>query len=276
MGTAKRQRQKEGRQARLEAREAADRRERIRRRLVSGVVVFVVVAVALVVVAQTGGDDGDATSTPTSASTSASTSTSTESGAAGAGPAAFTYGTGPCPPAEKPARPVRSFDAAPRRCIEESVDYGAVVRTSEGDFTVNLLEDAAPGTVNNFVALARYGYFDGDDFHRVVADFVVQAGDPVGDPPGTGGPGYTIPDELPAGADAYVEGSVAMANSGPDTAGSQWFVYVGPNPLPGPDFPLFGQVTEGLDVVRAILALATAGPAPSRPVEITSVEITQS
>ena len=108
----------------------------------------------------------------------------------------FAYGTGECPPEEKPQQRPTSFPDAPQRCIEDGVDYRAEVVTSEGAFTFDLLEDDAPGTVNNFVVLARSGWFDGDDFHRVVAGFVNQAGDPVGDPPGTGGPGYTIPDEL--------------------------------------------------------------------------------
>jgi cyclophilin family peptidyl-prolyl cis-trans isomerase len=148
-----------------------------------------------------------------------------------------------------------------------------VVTTSEGAFTIDLLEDTAPGTVNNFVVLARYGYYDGDDFHRIIPGFVVQGGDPVGDPAGTGDPGYEIGDEVPAGVEAYTEGSVAMANSGPNTNGSQFFVYVGPNPLPGPLYSLFGQVTEGLDVVKAIEALGSAGGDPQQPVSIESVEV---
>ena len=184
----------------------------------------------------------------------------------------FRYGTGACPPAEKPAQRPTSFTDAPQRCLEDGVDYSAEVVTSEGAFVIDLHEDRAPGTVNNFVVLARSGWFDGDDFHRVVPGFVNQAGDPVGDPPGTGGPGYTIPDEL-GGTDGYPEGAVAMAKTpAPDSAGSQWFVCVDCSTLPL-EYSVFGQVTEGLDVVRAINALGQADQAPSRPVAITSVEI---
>lgn len=185
----------------------------------------------------------------------------------------FPYGQGECPPEEKPSQRPTSFGDAPRRCIEDEVDYSAEVVTSEGAFVIDLLEDEAPGTVNNFVVLARSGWYDGDDFHRVVAGFVNQAGDPVGDPPGTGGPGYTFPDELPATVGDYVEGAVAMANSGPATNGSQWFVCVDCSGLPGPDYSLFGQVTEGMDVVLRINELGQPDQSPSRPVAITSIEI---
>jgi cyclophilin family peptidyl-prolyl cis-trans isomerase len=170
---------------------------------------------------------------------------------------------------------VRSFSAAPQRCIEDGVDYAARFTTSEGTFTVDLLEDEAPGTVNNFVVLARYGYYDGDDFHRIIPEFVVQGGDPVGEPQGTGSPGYMIPDELPASVDAYTEGSLAMANSGPDTNGSQFFVYLGPNPLPGPSFSHFGQVSAGLDVVQSLEALGSPNGMPQQPATIESVEIVE-
>lgn len=190
-------------------------------------------------------------------------------------PAGFAYGTGECPPAEKPAEPPTTFEDAPRDCLEDGVDYGAVITTSEGSFTIDLLEEEAPGTVNNFVVLARYGWFDGDDFHRVVPGFVNQAGDPVGNPPGTGGPGYSIADELPGAVSDYEPGAVAMANRGPDTGGSQWFVCVDCSQLPTAGYALFGQVTEGQDVVEAINALGVGNGAPSRPVAIESVAITE-
>jgi cyclophilin family peptidyl-prolyl cis-trans isomerase len=180
-------------------------------------------------------------------------------------------GTAPCPPATPPAETPRSF-AAPKRCLEDGKDYGAVITTSEGAFTVDLLEDQAPGTVNNFVVLARWGWFDGDDFHRVVPGFVAQAGDRFGEPQGTGGPGYEIPDELPT--TPYQKGSLAMANHGADTGGSQWFVCDDCGTLPG-DYPLFGQVTEGLDVVDKIMALGVADGPPSKPIAITKVTITE-
>ena len=209
---------------------------------------------------------GDDEPTETTADAPEDTSSSSEDGG-------FPYGTGECPPEEKPAQRPTSFADAPQECIEDGVDYSAEVVTSEGTFVVDLLEDEAPGTVNNFVVLARSGWYDGDDFHRVVPGFVNQAGDPVGDPPGTGGPGYTFPDELPASVADYVEGAVAMANSGPATNGSQWFVCVDCSGLPGADYSLFGRVTEGMDVVLRINELGQPDQTPSRPIAITSIEI---
>jgi cyclophilin family peptidyl-prolyl cis-trans isomerase len=190
------------------------------------------------------------------------------------GPASgFRYGTGACPPATPPAQTPRTFAAAPRRCIDTGKDYGAVIATSEGTFTVDLAERTAPGTVNNFVVLARWGWFDGDDFHRVVPGFVAQAGDRFGDPQGTGGPGYTIPDELPK--TPYVKGSLAMANTGaPDSAGSQWFVCEDCSSLPL-QYATFGTVTAGLDVVDRIMALGVSDGPPSKPIAITKVTITE-
>ncbi len=280
MGTEKRERQKEGRQARLAAEQADLRRKQRRRRLVSAVVVSLVVFAVLVLISQAGSDDEtDTAAEPTPSTTVAPAPGSTTPPA----PVAFEYGTGTCPPAEKPAEPVRQFEAAPQRCIEDGVDYAATVTTSVGTFTIDLLEERAPGTVNNFVVLARSGYYDGAPFHRVITDFVVQGGDPVGDPPGTGGPGYTIPDELPP-AGAYQVGSVAMANSynaqtgqGRGSGGSQFFVVTGEQgaALP-PNYSLFGSVVDGADAVEQLAATAEEGTdAPSDPATIESVEIVE-
>jgi cyclophilin family peptidyl-prolyl cis-trans isomerase len=195
------------------------------------------------------------------------------------------YGTGECPPEEPPDEPVRQFDAAPQRCIEDDVDYAAVLTTEAGEITIDLLEAQAPITVNNFVVLARWRYYDGSTFHRVIPGFVVQGGDPVGDPPGTGGPGYAIPDELPEPG-AYAIGSVAMANqydqatgAGTDTGGSQFYIVSGPDGAALPPFySLFGEVTDGLDVVRAIEETGAPGApdgAPADPVTVESVTIVE-
>ena len=146
---------------------------------------------------------------------------------------------------------------------------------------VELDPELAPIATNNFVFLANEGFYDGLTFHRVVPGFVIQGGDPAGD--GTGGPGYTFPDELPAGEGAYPPGSVAMANSGPDTNGSQFFVVTGDAPLPAA-YTRFGEVTEGLDVAREIEGLADpdappgdpAAQVPSEPAYIESVTIEES
>lgn len=189
------------------------------------------------------------------------------------------YGTGECPPEEPPPEPVRQFEAAPQRCTTDGVDYAAVLTTEVGEITIDLLEEQAPITVNNFVVLARWRYYEGSTFHRVIPGFVVQGGDPVGDPPGTGGPGYAIPDELPEPG-AYEVGSVAMANqydqatgAGTDTGGSQFFIASGPDGAALPPFYThFGEVTEGLDVVQAIEETGTTASPQGVPVEPVTVE----
>ena len=183
---------------------------------------------------------------------------------------------GACPPARPPAEAPRSFESAPPDCLEQGVDYGAVVTTSEGAFTIDLAEGDSPVSVNNFVFLARWGWYDGDDFHRVVPGFVIQAGDPFGQPQGTGGPGYTISDEPPASLDEYEPGTVAMARTpAPNSAGSQWFVCVDCSVLPSADYAIVGRVVEGMDTVERIDALGVGDGPPSKPITITSVEITE-
>ena len=199
-------------------------------------------------------------------------SSTTHSATTTAVPAGFRYGTAACPPATPPATRPTTFADAPKRCIEDGVDYGAVVTTSQGALTIDLLEKTAPGTVNNFVVLARWGWFDGGGFHRVVPGFVIQAG---GVPADRVKAGYTIPDELPASRSAYRAGTVAMANAGPDTGATEWFVCIDCSSLPAPDYPIFGTVTAGMDVVARIEALGTGDGPPRTPVTITSVTITQ-
>ena len=185
------------------------------------------------------------------------------------------FGTGGCPPATPAGTTPHTFSAAPQKCIQDGVDYGAVISTTLGDITVDLHEDKAPGTVNNFVVLARWGWFNGDDFHRVVKGFVAQGGDPFGQPQGTGGPGYTIKDELPDSVRAYLPGAVAMANSGPNTNGSQFFLCADCSGFPKPLYSLFGQVSSSMDVIMQIDALGNGDGPPSKPVGITSVRITE-
>jgi cyclophilin family peptidyl-prolyl cis-trans isomerase len=158
------------------------------------------------------------------------------------------------------------YETPPPLELEDGVDYIAEIETSCGPLTIDLLEDEAPQTVNNFVFLAREGFFDGMIFHRVEQNAVIESGDPEPDPVPTegptgaveddtlDGPGYTIPDELPQGNKAYVFGTVAMANEGPGTSGSIFFIVVHdpPNPEdqdPGfepaglrPDYSIFGRL----------------------------------
>ena len=128
----------------------------------------------------------------------------------------------------------------------------ATIVTSCGDIVVELDPAAAPDTVNSFVFLARNGYFDGSASHRVVPGFVIQAGDPTAT--GRGGPGYVIADEFPADSTAYARGVIAMANAGPGTTGSQFFLVLADVPLP-PQFSVFGRVTSGLEVMDRIAAV---------------------
>lgn len=172
------------------------------------------------------------------------------------------------------AAAAKSWSSPPPMAIDEKAAYTAVMRTSEGNISIALDPKQAPKTVNNFVFLAKEGFFDGLTFHRVIPDFVIQGGDPDGN--GTGGPGYSFADELPK-AGAYKLGSVAMANSGPDTNGSQFFIITGQQgvQLP-PNYSLFGQVTKGLDVAEKISTMAAPGTeTPDPPVTIEKVTITE-
>ena len=254
------------------ARAEAQRRQRRLRMIVVGAIALVAV-VAIVLASIAGGDDdGDADLADTTDATD-STDSTLDTTSSTEPPADLVEPT--CPDAdEKPDERPGGFTGAPPTCIDEGVDYSAVMVTSEGEITIDLLEDVAPNTVNNFVFLARWGWYDGDDFHRVIQGFMNQGGDPIGT--GEGDPGYRFADELPDSVDAYVPGTVAMANAGPDTNGSQFFICVGCDQLPTPDYSIFGQVTAGMDVVEAINALGVppgqSGP-PSPPVTIESVTI---
>ena len=126
----------------------------------------------------------------------------------------------------------------------------AVFETNQGTFEVELFEDKAPITVKNFTDLAEKGFYDGLIFHRVIDGFMIQGGDPNGT--GTGGPGYTIPDEFGEGWKQDSEGVLSMANAGPNTGGSQFFITLAPTPWLDGHHAIFGKVVKGMDVVRAI------------------------
>lgn len=179
-----------------------------------------------------------------------------------------------CPPADGAEVRATAFEQAPPMCIDTAKTYTATMTTDAGEIQIELDAKAAPKTVNNFVVLSRYRYYDGLTFHRVIKDFMAQGGDPSGD--GSGGPGYEFDDELPKKGD-YEIGSVAMANAGPDTNGSQFFIITGDQGvgLP-PDYSLFGTVTKGEDVVQKIEADGSTGDAAPKKVHtIESVEITE-
>ena len=166
------------------------------------------------------------------------------------------------------------FDGPPPMVIDPAKRYSAELETSKGSMTIALDAIAAPRTVNNFVFLARWHYYDGIVFHRIIPGFMLQGGDPEGS--GRGGPGYRFDDELPAPG-RYEIGSLAMANAGPHTNGSQFFIVSGPDgaALP-PSYSLFGKVVSGLDVVGAIESVGSRSGAPSEQVAIESVTITES
>jgi len=132
--------------------------------------------------------------------------------------------------------------------IETNRAYHVVIKTNKGDIHLDLNPAEAPMTVNNFVALARDGYYDGVTFHRVVPRFVIQGGDPTGT--GSGGPGYTFQDE--SVKRPYKAGTVAMANAGPNTNGSQFFICLEDQPGLPPNYSIFGDTVAGMDVVRNI------------------------
>jgi cyclophilin family peptidyl-prolyl cis-trans isomerase len=161
----------------------------------------------------------------------------------------------------------------PAAVIDLGKTYTATIKTSMGTIKVDLFADQAPCTVNNFVALAKQGYYDSLIFHRVVADFVDQAGDPLGT--GTGGPGYQFKDELDNEL-IYQPGTLAMANSGENTNGSQFFIVDSENGASqlGHLYTIFGMVTEGMDVVHAINAVQVdESQKPLEPVTIESIKI---
>ncbi len=292
MGTDKRERQKANRQLRLEELAKAQQQQKFKRRgLLIGIGIVAAVLLAFLFSLFGGDDDaGEAQDTTTSAAaageaigTSVPVSTlppvSTVAPAATVPGAAIT-GTTPCPPDDGSAERTITFEHPPPTCIDEAKTYTAEITTNVGSMTVELDATKAPNAVNNFVVLARYHFFDGIVCHRAIPGFVVQCGDPEGT--GSGGPGYEFPDELPAEGE-YVVGSLAMANSGADTNGSQFFIITGDQGAALPaDYTLFGQVTEGLDTtVKELDALGNADPAsngvpPLGLIQIESVTITES
>src|SRR6202453_5103953 len=181
----------------------------------------------------------------------------------------------PTPPETDGSSPQqRKLDEEPPMLIDTSKRYVATMVTSHGTMVIALDPLAAPKTVNSFVFLARYHYFDGVIFHRIIPGFVLQGGDPTGT--GRGGPGYKFADELPK-AGRYELGSLAMANAGPNTNGSQFFIISGAAGQRWPrHYSLFGKVVGGLDIVQAIDAVGTPGAVkPKEKVTIESVTITE-
>jgi cyclophilin family peptidyl-prolyl cis-trans isomerase len=144
----------------------------------------------------------------------------------------------------------KSYSQAPAMTIDPKKSYTAVIKTEKGDVRISLFADKAPKTVNNFVFLARDGFYDNTTFHRVMHDFMAQGGDPTGT--GRGGPGYQFADEFDPTLKFDVPGILAMANSGPNTNGSQFFLTYVATPWLNGKHTIFGKVESGMDVVKQI------------------------
>jgi len=144
----------------------------------------------------------------------------------------------------------QQWSKPPEVKIDPEKDYKAVLQTEKGDIKINLFEGQAPNTVNNFVFLAKEGFYDGVIFHRVIMNFMAQTGDPTGT--GAGGPGYRFGDEFDADLKHNKPGIVSMANAGPNTNGSQFFITHVPTPWLDDKHSVFGEVVDGMDVVYAI------------------------
>lgn len=244
MPTEKRQRQKEGRRQRLEAERKASKRRQLTRRSVTIVVIAAVVVTTVFLLTR----NSKSTTTTTAPQTAA------QARQAALNQAAVHHG---CPADPTAPSTTKTWSKAPAMTINTSAAYSALFKTDAGTFKATLDASTAPKTVNNFVFLARQGFYDCATFYRVIPGFMNQGGDPAA-LTGTVGPGYTIPDEYPPAAanskHQYPLGSLAMANSSrPHTGGSGFFVVAGPEGEALPNtYSMFGQVTSGMKTVERI------------------------
>ena len=186
---------------------------------------------AAMIVAACGGDDPEPTPTPLRVETATPTAS---------------CGTSP---GSSPTPGPQSYSSAPDLVIDTSKDYYATFVTERGEFRLRLFDDQVPRTVNNFVFLAREGFYNGVTFHRVIPGFMAQGGDPTGT--GGGSPGYRFDDEFHPDL-VHTAGVISMANSGPNTNGSQFFITFVPTPHLDGGHAVFGEVVEGMDVVNSI------------------------
>lgn len=272
MGTEKRNRQKQNRQAAREARARQARRAKVRGRasLYGGILAAVLVLVFAI--SQLGGGDD-------SPADSSDTTFVEEAPALSTVPGRQVTGDTPCPKTDGSEERATVFEKAPPTCIDAAKKYTATFDTSEGKIVVALDTEKTPNTVNNFVVLSRYKYYDGSFIFRTDPSIdIIQGGGATN----SDDPGYSIKDE--GKGFTYEEGDLVMARTGaPDSAGGQFFFVTGEKGAllnSQGTYVVFGKVTEGLDVVKSIIGLnsgsGSLGGAPSRNVEITTVTITES
>jgi cyclophilin family peptidyl-prolyl cis-trans isomerase len=255
----KRARQRAAREARLAA-EA--KRHKQRRQLRNGLIIVAAVGLVVgLVFALSGGNNNTVASQSHVTTTTSATHAANARLQAQANTVAVQAG---CPASPSTRVNNQTYASAPPMTIDTSKTYVATVKTTTGTFAITLDAKTAPQTVNNFVFLAKKGYYHCVIFHRVIPNFMNQTGDPTGT--GSGGPGYTIPDEYPPKASnpaqQYPLGSVAMANTGqPHTGGSQFFVVAGSQGESLPNtYTLFGQVSSGMNVVDTINQQGNSSP----------------
>ncbi len=303
MATDKRERQRANRELR---REQEAREERIENRKQRGftmsmIVLAVLAGLGLLFAATRGGDDTDVEAaeeleladnealsgddeTTEDAEEPAEEPAELTSAVSVPEPGGTLDGDTPCPAADGSSERITTFAGPPPMCIDANGLYTATFSTTSGPIVVELDAAAAPETVNNFVVLARYHFYDDVAFHRIIPGFVIQGGDAVGPIPGTGNPGYLIDEEPPAepigdSGNFYEIGSLAMAKSaGPTATGAQFFIVTGDQgaALP-PEYSLFGTVTEGMETVTAIEQIPTTPQdQPTEEIVIESVEIVES
>lgn len=275
MGTAKRERQKQGRLARMEAAQIARQRSKRRKTIRNFGIVLALIVVAVFVLSR----GGASTKKPEKAKPT------------------FAYGTGPCPAADGSSPRTLTFTAAPQKCIDENKTYAATFETSEGNVTVGLDPLTTPGTVNNFVVLARYHYYDGTTIFRTEPSIgILQGGAPHTNSSSDPGPGYSLTDEgfdfnsLPkdpatgqvtGGPYRYAAGDLVMARTATPNGASAQFFFGADQKVANLDsqgvYVKFGKTTAGLDVLAKILALHDPTKnGPSKTVTLTKVTVTES
>jgi cyclophilin family peptidyl-prolyl cis-trans isomerase len=274
VGTDKRNRQKQNRAAAREARARQQRRDTVKNRTLKWGGLVAVIVIALFAVSRLDSSDSSGSTDTTAAVSSSSDDATTLTTL----PGEAITGDTPCPKTDGSEKRVTSFEKAPSMCIDAAKSYTATFDTSEGVVEVALDTERTPNTVNNFVVLSRYKYYDGSYIFRTDPSIdIIQGGGATN----SDDPGYSIKDE--GTGFVYEEGDLVMARTGaPDSAGGQFFFVTGENAAllnSQGTYVTFGRISKGLDVVKKIIGLNSGsgdlGGAPSRPVEITTVSITE-